>query len=82
MSEAELVFKDGSTMKGSYRIFQLGVGLKQLTFTSRESPINAFKETDLLRLTNGRVIASGLVSINVNNRNGVTTITCEFIDKT
>ena len=82
MSEAELVFIDGSTMKGSYRIFQLGIGLKQLTFTSRESPNNAFKETDLLRLTNGMVIASGLLSKNVNNREGVTTITCEFIGKT
>jgi hypothetical protein len=82
MAEGELVFKDGSFVRGSYKISQIGTGLKQLTFATRDYSNNSFKETDYLRSLNGRTITTGLVKKNLNYSGGIITIECKFIDKT
>ena len=82
MSEGELVFSDGTSLKGSYRILFTSSMLRQLIFVSDDFSTDFFKKNaDFLRALNGDVVAKELKKTNVGAKNQVLTVTCEFQDK-
>ena len=84
MSEGELIFTDGSSLKGSYRILftSSSATLKQLLFISNNFSTEFFsREADFLRSANGDIVAKDLRKTNVGAKDQVLTVTCEFQDK-
>jgi hypothetical protein len=82
MSVGELVFSDGSSLRGSYRITQIKTGVKLLTFVTSDFSTDAFKkEADFLRTVKGDIIAKGLKKTDVGVKNNIMTIFCQFLEK-
>ena len=82
MASGELSFKDGSSIRGDYRITQLGPGHKRAAFiTTNLSKIFAKKEPDLLKSSSGAVVATGLVMSNYRMTGTSQSAIFEYIDK-
>jgi hypothetical protein len=84
MSEGELIFTDGSSLKGSYRILftSSSATLKQLFFVSNSFSTEFFtREADFLRSASGEIIAKDLKKTNVSAKDQVLMVSCEFQDK-
>jgi hypothetical protein len=82
MSEGELVFTDGSSMKGSYQISHIGTRARQLIFVANDfSTDSFFKKADFLRSITGNIVALELKKTNVGAKNQILTIYCEFLEK-
>jgi len=83
MTNGELSFKDGSSIRGDYRITQLGPGLKSATFITTDfSNLFVKKEPDLLKSSSGAVVATGLVMSNYRMTGSSQTAIFEYIDRT
>ena len=81
MPTGDLVFKDGSSVQGGYRITQLTPDIKSLIFTTLDKKnIISTKEPNFIKSSDG-ILFAGLVKKNCTLTSYSQVMVCEFADK-